>query len=139
MSTEKGYLDGEKCNRDGCEGIIYHSPEGSCSCHINPPCSYCTDDGAYCPECDWSNADDNREVRRKELENPKPVFVWDSEAAKRKRIEQNVGKVFEVIKYFDDHAVATIGSNLNYEEADKLLTQYQGYPATYVSYQMREQ
>ena len=40
-----GYFKGEKCNRNGCNGIIdEHEKEGECTCHINPPCSYCTTD-----------------------------------------------------------------------------------------------
>jgi hypothetical protein len=25
--------------------------EGCCACHINPPCSYCTDQEEYCKDC----------------------------------------------------------------------------------------
>jgi len=56
-----GNETGELCNRDGCKGIIEeHEKEGSCSCHINPPCSYCVDDAHYCPECDWQGIDDQK-------------------------------------------------------------------------------
>ena len=52
---EKGYTAGETCNRHGCQGILEeYEKEGCCSCHINPPCSFCTADSTYCPECDWS-------------------------------------------------------------------------------------
>lgn len=54
---EVGINDGEFCNRNGCEGIIARTNDGSCSCHINPPCSYCTDNNVYCPECDWCSED----------------------------------------------------------------------------------
>lgn len=139
MSIELGNLDGEKCNRGGCEGIICHTREGSCSCHNNPPCSYCTDDGQYCPECEWSNADDNRESRRKELANPKPIINFDFEAARQKRIELNKGKLFEIRKYFDDHFEGVIAKDLDYESADNLLDKCKKLPACYVSYQMNEQ
>jgi len=57
--AEFGYLEGETCNRNGCNGIIeQYSSDSSCSCHINPPCSYCVDDRHYCPECDWHGKDD---------------------------------------------------------------------------------
>src|SRR5687767_7761901 len=60
-SIELGVLKGEKCNRNGCDGIIdSHQKEGSCSCHINPPCSYCTTDNNYCPKCDWQGEDDQK-------------------------------------------------------------------------------
>lgn len=56
-----GTETGEVCNRDGCTGTIQESaPHGSCSCHINPPCSHCVDDRHYCPECDWQGIDDQR-------------------------------------------------------------------------------
>ncbi len=49
-----GYLKGEKCDRKGCEGIIQEGEkDGCCSCHIAPPCSYCTTPVEYCPECGW--------------------------------------------------------------------------------------
>ncbi len=44
----------EVCNRNGCQGTIEaRDLDGCCLCHISPPCSYCTTDPAYCPECDW--------------------------------------------------------------------------------------
>lgn len=45
----------QMCNREGCTGIIEEreSNLGGCSCHINPPCYYCTEGRTYCPECDW--------------------------------------------------------------------------------------
>lgn len=59
QTIEVGLVKGETCNRDGCQGIIdEHEKEGGCSCHINPPCSYCTTDAAYCPECNWHPEDD---------------------------------------------------------------------------------
>lgn len=55
MSIEHGTLKGETCNRNECDGVIEHEREGFCSCHLNPPCSYCTDDSQYCPKCGWEN------------------------------------------------------------------------------------
>ena len=53
-SLVKGYSKGELCNRNGCKGIIEeYDKEGGCSCHINPPCSYCTEPKTYCGDCDW--------------------------------------------------------------------------------------
>lgn len=61
MNEEIGYETGEVCNRNRCIGIIVeHESDGSCSCHINPPCSYCTTDRHYCPVCDWQGIDDQR-------------------------------------------------------------------------------
>jgi hypothetical protein len=54
-----GILKGETCNRNGCDGIINEHPkEGGCSCHINPPCSYCTTSTEYCPKCGWDGKDE---------------------------------------------------------------------------------
>jgi hypothetical protein len=54
-----GYVEDETCNRPlpgsnfRCDGIIeeYYGYEKNCSCHINPPCSSCTDQEYYCPNC----------------------------------------------------------------------------------------
>lgn len=57
--SELGFNEGDKCNRDGCQGEICQSePDGCCSCHINPPCSYCTTPREICNECDWSAKDE---------------------------------------------------------------------------------
>lgn len=61
--SEIGVIKGEQCNRDSCPGIIQERiKEGSCSCHINPPCSYCTTDASYCPICNWCPEDDIRPI-----------------------------------------------------------------------------
>lgn len=55
-----GYGSGDRCNRNGCRGIIdEHEKDGCCSCHIHPPCSYCTTDASYCDECGWDGEYDN--------------------------------------------------------------------------------
>ncbi len=62
METE-GMFKGEVCNRNGCDGILdEHEKEGGCSCHINPPCSYCVYDSTYCPKCDWSAEEERMET-----------------------------------------------------------------------------
>ena len=53
-----GYETGDKCNREGCPGIIHEREKRSCSCHINPPCSACTDPRAYCEVCGWDSQDE---------------------------------------------------------------------------------
>lgn len=63
---EKGVLKGDNCNRNGCKGIINeHEKEGCCSCHINPPCGYCTTDTSYCPVCNWSAEEELNETESK--------------------------------------------------------------------------
>ena len=56
--TEFGYSAGEVCNRNDCAGIIKERPVENCSCHINPPCSSCTEPRGYCPVCDWDERED---------------------------------------------------------------------------------
>jgi len=34
-----------------CSGELEYITEGCCSCHINPPCSYCTDAPLVCVDC----------------------------------------------------------------------------------------
>lgn len=60
MSDNFGYLEGETCGRDGCEGIIQERVVENCSCHISPPCSTCTTPREYCPECDWDAEEEDR-------------------------------------------------------------------------------
>ena len=53
-----GIEHGDTCNRDGCGGIIEVSPIENCSCHITAPCSGCSDQVLYCPECGWDSDDE---------------------------------------------------------------------------------
>jgi hypothetical protein len=48
-----GTEEGQCCARDGCAGTIEMRREGSCSCHINPPCEACVSARAHCPVCGW--------------------------------------------------------------------------------------
>jgi hypothetical protein len=53
---QKGEVSGELCNRNGCVGVIEEIlRDGCCSCHINPPCSYCIDAEYYCPVRGWGD------------------------------------------------------------------------------------
>lgn len=56
--SEYGYEAGEVCRRNGCDGVVVEVEVEGCSCHISPPCGACTEDRAYCPECDWHGKDD---------------------------------------------------------------------------------
>lgn len=51
-----GIFAGERCNRNGCNGIIDEKGVDDCYCHTMrmPPCSACTEPRVYCPECDWT-------------------------------------------------------------------------------------
>lgn len=53
-----GFCEGDKCNRNGCKGIIKAHKVENCYCHTgNPPCSACTDPRNYCPVCDWKETE----------------------------------------------------------------------------------
>jgi hypothetical protein len=54
-----GCYEGDVCGRYGCRGTINLRPSENCSCHINPPCSSCTDPRHYCSECDWEEKYDD--------------------------------------------------------------------------------
>ncbi len=60
MEIELGYFEGDICNRFGCDGIIAHREVEGCSCHINPPCSACAEERAFCTSCDWDARDDDQ-------------------------------------------------------------------------------
>ena len=52
---DEGYVEGDKCNRYFCEGILKNNyTDSSCTCHTgNPPCGHCTTNRSYCPVCLW--------------------------------------------------------------------------------------
>lgn len=53
--ADVGTEEGDICNRNGCQGrLIMENPNGgSCSCHLNPPCSFCMEALPTCPVCHW--------------------------------------------------------------------------------------
>lgn len=55
MGIIEGVEEGDVCNRNGCQGVLEAREKGGCSCHINPPCSSCTEAREYCPECGWDS------------------------------------------------------------------------------------
>jgi hypothetical protein len=67
---ELGYLKGEICNRNNCTGVIEeYDKEGGCSCHINPPCGYCTEPNTYCENCGWDGKEEQYEYDKQQMEN----------------------------------------------------------------------
>lgn len=44
--------EGDICKNCG-EGMYEYPPAESCSCHIRPPCSTCTDRQLECPMCGY--------------------------------------------------------------------------------------
>jgi hypothetical protein len=123
----EGFTKGEICNRNGCDGIIEHERDGGCSCHINPPCSYCTDDGAYCPKCGW----DNEYIPQPQttiipIRYEKPIVVDD-------------GKKYIVRRFFDDVFEAVVETNLTKPEARALCANYNSKERAYVHFDISEQ
>ena len=77
-----GYLKGETCNRNGCKGVIEeHEKEGSCTCHISAPCSYCTTQTEFCPSCGWSAKEEQDEYFTKlyEKSSQRKIFQCKTE------------------------------------------------------------
>lgn len=80
-----GYIKGEICNRNNCQGIIdEHEKEGSCCCHIHPPCSYCVEDNNYCPECGWEGYDEQNKNTSKSSDNSW-YEIWLKNVENRKK------------------------------------------------------
>ncbi|KNY13118.1 hypothetical protein AKG11_31095 [Shinella sp. SUS2] len=56
---EVSFEAGQVCGRNGCKGIIQqHDSDRGCSCHINPPCGFCTTPREFCEKCGWDAEDD---------------------------------------------------------------------------------
>lgn len=56
-----GYCEGDKCDRNGCEGVIQLHPIENCSCHIFAPCFACTSPRCFCDVCGWEESEDEIE------------------------------------------------------------------------------
>lgn len=71
-ALSEGYCKDEICNRNNCKGIIdEYELDGGCSCHINPPCGYCTEPSGYCNTCGWDAKEEQYEIDEKLMENNK--------------------------------------------------------------------
>lgn len=65
----EGFFKGDICNRNECKGVISeYEKEGSCSCHIHPPCGYCEEPNAYCETCGWDAKEERDELDKKRRE-----------------------------------------------------------------------
>ncbi len=77
-----GICEGETCWRDGCQGILKEDPPENCHCHVNPPCSDCTTNRCWCPECGWSGKDEedsyafNDYIVKDNKDDPKGAWDW---------------------------------------------------------------
>lgn len=47
------YEEGDRCPEKDCGGKLEYPEVENCSCHINPPCSACTDIVLTCQQCGW--------------------------------------------------------------------------------------
>lgn len=97
---EEGYSKGEVCNRDECKGIIdIHEKDGSCSCHINPPCGYCTEPNSYCETCGWDAKEEQDIIDENQLEMYKKNQAYyekqskDLEESRKLFYEKYSGKI----------------------------------------------
>ena len=87
----EGYIKGEICNREGCDGIIEErDSEGSCSCHINPPCSYCETSRAYCPKCDWDGEEEQAEYHLGQTKASNEYYELNKERIDREQKEKEL-------------------------------------------------
>lgn len=90
----EGFCKDEICNRNGCEGIIREKESDyGCSCHINPPCDYCTEPRNYCSECDWDEKEENDKYRETQTK------YWNDyhkrpDVIEAKRVAEEQEKVF---------------------------------------------
>lgn len=119
---EVGHCKDEKCNRDNCKGIIKEKEiEGCCSCHISPPCGYCTEPKNYCPECDWDQKEENNKADQKNTDywtdyNNSAKAKEDREKAKER--EDVFNKMYrgdmKVEEYQDRHKSHTHFSQIIY-------------------------
>jgi len=90
---EIGLVSGEKCNRDGCNGIMHEiDDDSSCSCHICPPCSHCVDVRFQCDECGYETETPSySEINSKEASTIgiPDYFRWKSTEEKFNELKDN--------------------------------------------------
>ena len=48
---KEGTEEGDKCNIDGCDGILEFPKVENCYCHISPPCSNCVENKLEYNKC----------------------------------------------------------------------------------------
>lgn len=53
MDNTYGLIEGDRCNRQGCDGEMERYDEPDCSCHISPPCGNCVNAEFICPKCEY--------------------------------------------------------------------------------------
>lgn len=84
--TEEGYVAGEICNRNGCQGVIKEKDTDSCcSCHQNAPCSHCTTSREYCPDCGWDGREEQIDIDKANEPTQDQKDKWAAEREEWKR------------------------------------------------------
>lgn len=121
----EGYEKEEVCNRDGCIGIIKEKDlDGGCSCHINPPCGYCTTPKEYCPNCNWDAEQEDLEYYLTPfmLQHPKPrpkkYYSWEYNVMDTKYKGDDLKPIWNVCKYWDEVFDGVVYTGLTREQAD---------------------
>ena len=51
MKNKEWKEEGDKCDTDGCDGILVYPKVENCYCHISPPCHNCVENKLECSEC----------------------------------------------------------------------------------------
>ena len=108
---ELGYIEGERCNRHGCDGIMAEHPVENCSCHISPPCGACTEERGYCTKCGADVRDERIETINDYVCNvdAKTNKIWEFDFRHTK--EKNLGGV----KHFKSFGI------MSFEKASRIM------------------
>jgi hypothetical protein len=90
------FEEGGKCPE--CEGSLYYPKVRGCSCHINPPCSACTDQRLQCDTCDWEESEPEPTPPPTQAERDgwaKWLKEWE-EARQRGHTLPGGGRIFDI-------------------------------------------
>lgn len=73
--------EGSICPIHGCDGVMQFPPVENCSCHINAPCSACTDNQLTCNVCAYVEESEDTYVPPTEEQQKQ----WAAERAEYQR------------------------------------------------------
>lgn len=137
MEIEIGIEVGQVCNRNKCKGVITEKEiDGGCSCHINPPCSFCETLREKCEECGW-DADDEAYLQLKE--RLKHITPRSTTPLNTLKIEDD-GSLYKIVRYFDTFPECIVENNLSksqaYTRRSQIIKERQRH---YVSFEVRLQ
>jgi hypothetical protein len=63
------------CPRKTCSGTMHFERDGSCRCHISPPCNSCVEAVLTCNRCGWNVFDDDIDEEPAPLDNALKMAV----------------------------------------------------------------